>query len=203
MSRERRNMALRIGDVVLSTYAARWTGTVLGPDEHDLCCLRVLMMLDQGGRPVRKPTVHILDEAWLQWRGNVTDREYKTALRDVCDTILTVRDLYGPPDDLVYKRTHTAMSSSLKRAALAQVWLPEAAAALMRAIAETQGVEVLSHRAVPLFGRGAFGVELRYRNHDGETWGVGWAMKIVPLVILDMLAARDKAGMLAAMRRKW
>ena len=139
----------------------------------------------------------------MSHRINPADPEHVTALRDVCDTILTTGDLYVPPDERVYERLLAGMSTSLKRAALAQVWLPEAAAALVRAIAETQGVEVLSQRAVPMFGRGAFAVELRYRNHDGETWGVGWAMKIVPLVVLDMLAARDKAGMLAAMRRKW
>lgn len=69
---------IKAGDMVLSTYAARWTGVVLGracdmmPDcaRSPVAVLVVRMTRDRNGNPVRKPLskrhLHVLHAAYLR-----------------------------------------------------------------------------------------------------------------------------------------
>ena len=70
-------MTIRIGDIVVSTYRARWTGVVLGracdmtpPLSTYAHVMVVRMIRDRNGNPPRKPMsarhVHVLDQAYLR-----------------------------------------------------------------------------------------------------------------------------------------
>jgi hypothetical protein len=76
-------VTINIGDIVASTYRARWTGVVLGracdlTDDGCLChrgrghdaVLVIRMTRDRNDNPPRKPMskrhLHVLDQAWLR-----------------------------------------------------------------------------------------------------------------------------------------
>jgi len=64
-----------IGKRVRSTYAARWTGTVIGPDEAAPNCVRVQQEFDASGAPMRNPKVVRLNIHWLVILDEAEQRE--------------------------------------------------------------------------------------------------------------------------------